>query len=192
MSNRITNTIGLRAEMEKKHIGLNSFGSYVLSSFDAAAFDRVQKTDFPKLQFSHEDYVVVARGTKGSLAKLAKVTSDRKFARYFGNKFISVELIEGVVFSKIEFIRSIAQNDTLHAVQVSTARGFWGILHGDQKAQYKSLVYPVPAQVPNDFCILDLEEAPPPQSLNMKVRIVPPTNPPEGAAAKAALLKLFP
>jgi hypothetical protein len=172
--------------MEENHIGLNSSGSYVLRSFDSAEFERVQKTDYSKLQFSDEDHVVIARGTQGTLAKFAKITSDRKFARYFGGKFISAALIEGEVFSKAEFIRSIAQNPTLLITHGFSAKECIGILHGDIAATYKSLVHPVP----NGFLLLDLEENPPPQASHMKVRIVA-TDPPEGAAVKAELLKRF-
>jgi hypothetical protein len=186
MSKRISNGIGLRAAMESKGIGLNSSGSYVLSSFDAREFESVQRTDFAGLEFSNEDHVVVASGKKGSLAKLARVTQDRKFARYLFGNFISVALIEGQVYSRSEFIRSIAQNGTLHVVKVSTAKDYVGILHGDMAAAYKSLVYPTP----NGFLILDLEEKPPPQSVDMMVRIVA-VDPPEGAEIKAALLKRF-
>jgi len=186
MSKRTPNGIGLRHTMEAKGIGLNSSGSYVLRSFDPDEFARVEKTDFSQLKFSDEDHVVVSRGTLGSLAKLARVTSDRKHARYFGGKFISVALIEGEVFSKAEFIRSIAQNPTLRVVHLSSAKDYVGILHGDIAATYKSLAYPVP----NDFLLLDIEENPPPQATHMKVRIVA-TDPPEGAAAKAELLKRF-
>lgn len=186
MSNRIPNAIGLRSEMEQRGIALNSSGSYVLISFDAAEFELVQKTDFTKLKFSDDDQVVVARGTKGSLAKFARVTSDRKFARYFGGKFISVALIDGEVFSKSDFIRSLAENPSLHVTLVSMTKDYVGILHGDQTARYKTLVYPVP----NGFLLLDLEEEPPPQSSHMKVRINA-VNPPEGAGVKAELLKRF-
>lgn len=186
MSKRITNGIGFRREMEAKGIALKSGGSYVLRSFDPDEFDRVKKTDFTKLKFSEEDHVVIARGTLGSLAKLARVTSDRKFARYFGGKYVSVALIEGEVFSRAEFIRSVASNPTLHVVHISTAKDYVGILHGAIDATYKSLVYPAP----NGFLLLDLEENPPPQALQMKVRIVT-TNPSEGATVKANLLKQF-
>lgn len=182
MSNRITNGIGFRRDMEAKGIALLGSGSYVLRSFDPDEFDCVQKTDFTQLKFSEDDYVVVARGTLGSLAKLAKVTSDRKFARYFGGKFISVALIEGEVFSKAEFIRSIEQNPTLHVVHGS--KDYVGILHGDLTATYKSLAYPAP----NGFYLLDIEENPPPQFSNKLVRIVA-SDPPEGATVKAELLK---
>ena len=91
------------------------------------------------------------------------------------------------MFSKDEFIRSIAQNPMLHVVHISTAKDYVGILHGNIGATYKSLVYPTP----DGFLILDLEENPPPQALHKKVRIVA-TDPPEGAAVKAELLKSFP
>ena len=172
--------------MEANNIGLNSSGSYVLRSFDEAEFDRVQKTDFSKLKFSDEDHVVIALGTRGSLAKLAKVTSDRKYARYFGGKYISVALIEGEVFSKAEFIRSIAQNPTLLVTHGFSAKQCIGILHGDITATYKSLVYPVQ----NGFLTLDLEENPPPQASHMRVYLTA-TDPPEGAAVKAELLKRY-
>jgi hypothetical protein len=186
MSKRITNGIGLRAKLEAAGIGLNSSGSYVLRSFDPDEFDRVQKTDFQKLKFSDEDYVVIAHGTQGSLAKFAKVTADKKYARYFGGKYVSVALIQGAVFSKSDFIRSIAQNPALRVLHVSSAKQYVGILHGKMDAAYKSLVHPVP----NAFLLLDLEENPPPQSSHMKVCIL--TNePPEGTAVRASLLKLF-
>ncbi len=186
MSNRTPNLIGLRTEMEKHGFALNVSGSYVLSSFAADEWARVQQIDFSKLKFSDEDHVVVAHGPKGSLAKLARVTSDRKFANYLG-KFISVALINGEVFTKAEFVRSLVQNPTLHAVHVSSATDYFGILHGDQAAKYKSLIYPVP----NGFLTLDLEENPPAQASHMKTRIVA-IDPPKGMAAKADLLKLFP
>jgi hypothetical protein len=186
MSNRTPNSIGLRAEMEKRRIALNAMGSYVLSSFDTAELDRVRKTDFSVLKFSDEDYVVVAQGPKGSLAKLARVTSDRRNAKYMG-QFISIALINGEVFSKAEFIRSLAQNPTLQVTHGTPVKDYVGILHGKRAAKYKSLVYPVQ----NEFLTLDLEEDPPPQSFQMKVRIVA-TDPPEGIAVKANLLKLYP
>lgn len=186
MSTRITNGIGFRRQMEAKGIGLNASGSYVLRSFDPDEFARVEKTDFSKLKFSDEDHVVVARGTLGSLAKLAYVTSDRKFARCFGGKCVSVALIEGEVFSKAEFIRSLARNSTLHVSHVSAGKDYIGILHGDIAATYKSLAYPVPG----GFYLLDIEENPPPQAARMMVRIRA-TDPPEGVAVKADLLKRF-
>ena len=187
MSNRTSNTIGWRAEAEKRGIALNSSGSYVLSSFDADEYSRVGKTDFSKVKFSDDDHVVIAHGTKGSLAKFARVTSDRKFARYLGGKFISVALIDGEVFTKAEFVRSIAQNPTLHVTHGVPIKDYVGILHGDLSARYKTLVYPVP----NGFLLLDLEEDPPPQAYHMKVRILA-TDPPEGAEVKKDLLNLYP
>jgi hypothetical protein len=186
MSKRITNGFGLRREMEAKGIGLLSSGSYVLRSFEPDEFVRVQALDFSKMQFSDEDFVVVAQGPQGSLAKFARVTKDRKFTRYFGGKHVSVALIEGDVFSKPEFVRSIAANPTLRVAHVSTAKEYVGILHGDISATYKSLAYPVS----NGFLLLDLEENPPPQASHMKVRILA-TNPSEGVAAKEELLKRF-
>ena len=186
MTKRVTNGIGLRKDLEANGIGLNSSGSYVLRSFDADELDRVQKLDFSKLEFSEVDYVVVALGPQGSLAKLAKVTSDRKFARYFGGKCVPVALIEGEVFTRSDFIKSLAQNSTLRVTRLSDAKDFVGILHGDIAATYKSLIYPAPT----GFFSLDVEENPPPQSLHMKVRIVA-IDPPEGAAVKAELLKRF-
>lgn len=186
MSKRFTNGIGFRREMEALGIGLNASGSYVLRSFDSDELGRVRKLDFSQLEFSAEDHVVVAQGTQGTLAKLARVTSDRAYARYLGGKYVSVALIEGKVFSQAEFIHSIAQNPTLRVTRVSDAKTFVGILHGDMAATYKSLVYAVPER----FLILDLEENPPPQASNMKVRILA-TDPPEGAAVKAELLKRF-
>jgi hypothetical protein len=186
MRKRITNGIGLRREKEAAGIALNESGSYVLRSFDPDEFDRVNQFDFSKLKFGEEEFVVVARGTQGTLAKLARVTGDRQFARYFGGKHVSVALLEGEVFSQAEFIRSIAQNPTLRVVRARDSKEFVGILHGDRTKNYKSLVYPVP----NGFLILDLEENPPPQSSEMLVRIAA-EEPPEGAAIKAELLKRF-
>lgn len=172
--------------MEAKGIALLSSGSYVLRSFDPDEFARVQALDFSKMQFGEEELVIVARGPQGTLAKFARVTKDRAFARYFGGKHISVALIEGEVFSKSEFIRSIATNPALRVAHVSTAKEYVGILHGDVAATYKTLVYPSS----NGFLLLDLEENPPPQSTDMKVRIIA-QNPPEGVAVKAELLKAF-
>lgn len=185
---RVTNGIGLRREMEARvpSIGLNASGSYVLRSFDADEYARVLKTDFAKMQFSEEDHVVVARGTQGSLARLAKVTADRKYARYLGGKFVSVALIEGEVFSKPDFNRSLVMNPTLRVVRSRDSQTFLGILHGDLTKAYKSLVCPAA----NGFLLLDLEENPPPQHSNMKVRIAE-IDPPEGAKVKAELVARF-
>jgi hypothetical protein len=186
MSKRVLNGFGLRRDMEAKGIALLSSGSYVLRSFDPDEFARIQALDFSKMQFSDEDFVVVAHGPQGTLAKFARVTKDRKFARYFGGKHISAALIEGQVFSKSEFIQSIAQNTTLRVVHLSTGKEYLGILHGDISKAYKSLVHPVRG----GFLLLDLEENPPPQSTDMKVRIIA-QNPPEAVAVKAELLKTF-
>jgi len=186
MSKRVTNGFGLRREMEAKGIALLSSGSYVLRSFDPDEFARVQTLDFSRMHFGEEDFVIVANGPQGSLAKFARVTKDRMFARYFGGKHISVALIEGEVFSKSEFIRSIAKNPTLRVAHISTAKEYVGILHGDISATYKTLVYPLA----NGFLLLDLEENPPPQSTDMKVRIIA-HNPPEGVAVRTELLKAF-
>ncbi|HEV2247237.1 MAG TPA: hypothetical protein VGW37_11350 [Terriglobia bacterium] len=186
MSKRITNGFGLRREMEAKGIALLSSGSYVRRSFDPDEFAHVQTLDFSKMQFSDEDFVVVAHGPQGTLAKFARVTKDRRFARYFGRKYISVALIEGEVFSQREFVRSIANNPTLRVAHVSTAKEYTGVLHGDISATYKSLVY----AASSGFLLLDIEENPPPQATHMKVSILA-TNPPEGLAAKEELTKHF-
>ncbi len=186
MSKRITNGFGLRLELEAKGIALLSSGSYVLRSFDPDEFARVQTLDFSKMQFSEEDFIIVANGPQGSLAKFARVTKDRKFARYFGGKYISAALIDGEVFSKTEFIQSIAKSSTLRVAHVSTAREYVGVLHGDISATYKTLVYPSSIA----FLLLDLEDNPPPQASHMKVRIMA-TNPPEGVSAKEELLTRF-
>ena len=103
MGTRVKNGIGLRKQMEARGIGLNASGSYVLRSFDPDEYDHVVKADFAKMTFGNEDYVVIAQGTLGSLAKFARVTPDLRYARYFGGKYISVALIEGQVFSKPDF-----------------------------------------------------------------------------------------
>jgi len=184
MSNHVPNTIGLRAEMEKQGFALDSSGSYVLSSLEVNELDLLQKTDFSKLQFGGEDHVVVARGPKGSLVRFARVTSDCKYGKFLG-KFVSIRLINGEVFTKTDFIRSIAQNPTLRVVHVSSATDYVGVLHGDRTKKYKSLIY----RTSNGFLSLDLEENPPAQSMSMKIRIVS-ENPPEGLAAKIDLLSL--
>ena len=188
MIKRTANGIGLRREMEARTpaIGLNASGSYVLSSFDVAEFAYVQSVDFNKLVFSKDEVVVVARGTSGSLARFAKVTSDQQHARYLGGKFISLALIDGQVFSKADFIRSVAGNPTLRVMIVQNCKELVGVLCGDMAKRYKTLVY----SVGDRFNLLDLEENPPSHVSGMQVRIIE-TNPAEGMAAKADLLKRF-
>ena len=188
MSTRIKNGIGLRKEMEarKPAIGLNASGSYVLRSFDPDEYAHVTTVDFDRIAFEEAESVVIAQGTLGSLARLAKLSLDRRYARYFGNKFASVMLIQGEVFSKRDFIRSLVSNLTLSVMHVQSAKSYVGVLHGDVTKTYKTLVYPAGDR----FNFLDLEENPPPQASRMQVRILE-TNPPEGAGVKADLLKRF-
>ena len=170
MSTRVKNTIGIRRGMEARalKIGLNAFGSYVLPSLDPAEFAHVQSVDFDKLTFLKEELVVVAHGKLGSLARFAQVTSDLRYARFFGRKYISIALIEAQVFSKEDFIRSIASNPTLRVLHVQTCKEYVGILHGEITRRYKTLVYLNGERL--DF--LDLEENPPPQASHMQVRIL--------------------
>jgi len=188
MSIRIKNEIGLRKKMEarKPAIGLNASGSYVLRSFNPDEYAHVISVDFDRIVFAEEESVVVAQGTLGSLARLAKLSPDRCYARYLGGKFVSVALIQGEVFSKRDFIHSIAKNSVLRVSCVQTGNVCVGILHGDITKSYKTLVYPAGDR----FNFLDLEENPPPQASHMQVRILE-TNPSEGTAVKADLLKRF-
>jgi hypothetical protein len=182
MANKITNGIGLRRDWEAKGIGLNAFGSYVLRSFDSDEWLHVQQVDFQNMEFPKEDHVVVARGTLGTLANLARVTEDHRYARYFGDKFISVALIQGEVFTKSDFISSIASNPTARVVHLQSGTERVGIVHGDLNKTYKTLVYPAG----NGFNFLDLEEKPPPQSLDMMVKIKE-IDPVEGDSVKQLL-----
>jgi hypothetical protein len=186
MSTRIKNSIGLRNEMEarKPPIALNASGSYVLRSFDPTEYAHALAVDFDRTLFDDEEFVVVAQGTLGSLAKFARLSADHRYARYFGGKFVSVALIEGQVFSKSDFVQSLAGNPTLRVMH--QFKEYVGILHGDVTKSYKSLVYPVSDR----FNFLDLEENPPPQASHMQVRILE-TSPAEGAAVKADLIKRF-
>ena len=182
MANKITNGIGLRRDWETKGIGLNGFGSYVLPSFDPDEWLHVQQVDFQNMEFSKEDFVVVAHGTKGSLANFARVTEDHRYARYFGDKFISVALIQGEVFTKSDFISSIASNPTARVVHLQIGIERVGIVHGDLDKSYKTLVHPAGP----GFNFLDLEENPPPQSLDMMVKIKE-IDPVEGDSVKQQL-----
>ena len=188
MSTRIKNGIGLRKELEARTpaIGLNASGSYVLRSFDPDEYAHVLSVDFNRITFDEEDSVVVAQGTLGSLARLARLSPDRRYARYFGNKFVSVALVFGETFSKRDFVRAIANNPTLRVTHVQSGKVYVGVLHGEMTKTYKTLVYPAGDR----FNFLDLEENPPPQASRMQVRILE-TNPPEGAAVKADLVKRF-
>jgi hypothetical protein len=188
MSTRVKNGIGLRKEMEARTpaIGLRASGSYVLRSFDPDEYAHVLKVDFAKLTFLKDEFVVIAQGSQGSLAKFAQVTPDLKYASYFGGKYVSVTLIEGQALTKSDFISSIADNPTLRVQHIQTGKEYVGILHGDISKAYKSLVYPAGER----FNFLDLEENPPPQASHMQVRIVA-TEPPEGRTAKAELLTRF-
>lgn len=186
MSKRIPNGIGLRREQEAgpKAISLNASGSYVLASFDADEYARVQKLDFGKMRFGDEDFVVVARGTKGSLVRFAKLTEDRKYARYLGGKFVSIALIDGEVYTKAEFVRSLAECPTLRVSHAQ--KEYLGVLHGSRDRQYKSLIYPVSDR----FLYLDLEEKTGAQFTRAMVQILA-VDPPEAASVKADLLARF-
>lgn len=186
MSARTKNGIGLRAEWEKLGLGLNSSGSYVLPSFDSAELQRNQTMDFRMVKFGDEDCVVVTRGKYGSLARLARVSEDKKFVRYFGGKFVSLALIQGEIFSKREFVQGLSGNRTLHVVKAVNGKDYFGVLHGDREASYKTLVFPSGS----GFSLLDLEENPPPQASAMLVRIESEDSP-DALAAKDALLKNF-
>jgi hypothetical protein len=188
MTARIKNGIGLRKEMEarKPAIGLNASGSYVLRSFDPDEYAHVIKVDFDRIAFEEIESVVIAQGTLGSLARLAKLSPDRRYARYFGSKFVSVALIHGEVFSKHDFILSVAKNPTLRVSHVQTGKVYVGVLHGDITKSYKTLVYPAGDRI--NF--LDLEENPPPQASRMQVRILE-TDPPEGAQVRSELVNRF-
>jgi hypothetical protein len=186
MSNRIKNGIGLRQGLEGRTtaIGLNASGSYVLRSFDPDEYAHVLSLHFNRIRFQEEESVVVARGTLGSLAKFARLSSDRRYARYFGNKFVSIALIEGEAFSKPDFIRSIAKNPTLRVSHAG--KDYFGLLHGDVTKSYKTLVY-----VAGDrFNFLDLEENPPPQYSQAQVRILE-TDPAEGEQVRSELVNRF-
>ncbi len=124
MSTRIKNGIGLRKELEARTpaIGLNASGSYVLRSFDPDEYAHVLSVDFNRITFDEEESVVVAQGTLGSLARFARLSPDKRYARYFGNKFVSVALIPGETFSKRDFIRAVASNPMLRVSHVRAAK----------------------------------------------------------------------
>lgn len=173
-------------EIRRPAIGLNASGSYVLRSFDPDEYAHVIKVDFDRIAFDEVESVVIAQGTLGSLARFAKLSPDRRYARYLGGKFLSVALIDGEAFSIHDFILSIAKNPSLRVSHIQTGKVYVGVLHGDITKSYKTLVYPTGDR----FNFLDLEENPPPQASGMQVRILE-TDPPEGAQVRSELVNRF-
>lgn len=188
MNDRIPNKIGLRAEMEKRGLGLNASGSYVLASLDAAELKHLQAVSFGSVKWLPEEWVLVVRGTarSGVLVRFVKLSPDGRYCCFPGRfKSLSPRLLETEPITRRDFIASIAKNPTLRIKKLREAEERIGILIGPRQAKYKSLI----ALEGDRLIAVDIEENPPPQSSQQTTRIIE-DNPAQGETARQHILAL--
>lgn len=143
----VSNSNGVRVEGEAMGIGLLACGSYVASDIRGAGLKAALEVDRSTLDFSGDYSVVIAKGNKGSLARLAKVSDCGRFALY-GDKLVSLETLDFDVYSMGEFLAWANANGEGFAVRCTeSGTVFEGVAFGKdggagwKAQQYATLAY---------------------------------------------------
>ena len=190
------NTHPFREALEKDGIALMLSGSYVLTTLDEDALEAIRRADRSKLSFSEQQSVVVtnahSNSKRGKLARIARLSSDGRFARYHHPVFssrssiISLRLINAAAFTPEQFITLLRDNETLHVRRQCDGRDWVGVLFGSDADVYSSLV--IPADTPLGFDLVDIETELNPHNARGVVTVIG-RNPTSGKPARDQILR---
>ena len=186
MSERIKNSIGLRTEMEKRGLGLNASGSYVLASLDLLELEHLKSVNFQAVKWQEELSVLIVRGPKrnGCLVRFVKLSVDGRYCQFPGRfRSLSPRLLETEPVSMSDFIESIVGNPAIRIIKLNDQEEQTGLLAGDRDAKYKSLI----TVRGGLLTAVDIEEKAPAHALHEKTRIVD-EKPPDGESMRRAVL----
>jgi hypothetical protein len=186
MTGRIKNTIGLRANFEKRGLGLNASGSYVLATLDAGELKHLESVEFRTMEHRPEECVLVVEGTRhsGTLVRIVQLSTDGRYC-YFPGRFrwLSPRLLKTTPLTIPDFIKSIESNPTVKIRKIREQRDRTGILVGLPEAKYKSLI-----SLDGDRLVsVDIEENPPSQATHEVTRILE-WNPAEGEEIRRRII----
>jgi hypothetical protein len=188
MNNRIKNSIGLRHEMEKRGLGLNAGGTYVMASLDGDELDHLKIVNFAGVAWATEELVVEVKGTarSGTLVRFVNLSVDGRYCRFPGRfRYLSPKLLQADPVKKKDFVSSIAGNPTIRIKKTNDVERV-GLLVGPRNAKYKSLI----SIHADDLIWTDIEENPPPQS-SQATTVILEDNPALGDDMRRRIVALF-
>ena len=81
MTGRIKNTIGLRTSFEKRGLGLNASGSYVLATLDAEELKHLESVNFQAIERQPGDWALPVEGSArtGTLVRFVQLSKDGRY-----------------------------------------------------------------------------------------------------------------
>lgn len=130
------NTHSFRVESQKAGIGMLAGGTYVASKFDADKVKAALALDRSTVKWAKGFSVFVAKGNKGTLARVCEVSADGAWVRFSDSSILATGTIDGDVIALADFGASLLKRAEFRAIKRSksgeTLEGYaFGVL-GDQ------------------------------------------------------------